>query len=427
MTDELAELSLLGAVCISPDEVLPNVRSIVRAADILSPTIRASYEAACELADEREAVDPVTIQERARKNGTEVLNRVLREAMESVVTVANAAIYAKVVHAAAVRREVRSIGEEISRDEYGDATETLRAAISRMQELQSGSCSAVPSPSETSMKFYRELQEAAEGKAQPFLSTGYKKLDELLGGGLVKSGFITLAARPGIGKTMLGLNIAENVAAAGKSVLYVSLEMGSGQLMARRVGTLSCLSYNKLQRGDIQQGDEDTWRRIISAVTTTSTRKLYISDKPATLADVELKARAIKDLSLIVIDHMGLIRNEGRYGSRYEMITERSHALKSLALSIEIPILTLCQLNRESALRQDHQPTLADLRDSGAIEEDSDAVMLLHRPAAYFPDDQQPKPWEAQDIDVEVAKNRHGYTGKITMDFYGLTAKILER
>lgn len=130
-------------------------------------------------------------------------------------------------------------------------------------------------------------------------------------------------------------------------------------------------------------------------------------------------------LSLLVVDHIGLIKTTER-GSRYEIMTQTAHQLKQLALSLKIPVLALCQLNRQSEARESKRPTMADLRDSGAIEEDSDVVCLLFRPAQYAPEDQRPKAWESQPLDFIVDKNRHGMTGKTTLCFCGINSRILE-
>ena len=171
--------------------------------------------------------------------------------------------------------------------------------------------------------------------------------------------------------------------------------------------------------------DDEAWKRLIDAFQELSTRQFYIRAIPSTVEDIEREARCIDGLSLLVVDHIGLVKATEQ-GSRYDKMTETSHRLKQLALSLKIPILALCQLNRQSEGRNDKRPTMADLRDSGAIEEDSDVVALLFRPAVYAKEEDRPKPWETQELQVIVDKNRHGGTGTVYMSFCGLNSRITE-
>lgn len=408
----IAEDSYIGALLISPQEVLNATRAILRVADFQDSRARAVYKAACELADKGEVIDPVTIKGRV---GQEVTDDYLVECMEVTVTAANAVEYARAVHEDAVGREIRTICAGSAVDKTTPPEELLRDTVAQLQALQTGSATAVQEPTEVARDFYLRLTDVSY---RAFTSTGYDSLDTLLGGGLVTSGMIAIAARPGVGKTMLGLCIADNVAAAGIPVLYVSLEMDAYQLMCRRVGRIAGLSYNTLQQGRVTDGE--TKSKATEALSDLMRRPLYIEDKPASVLDVELKARGIRGLGLIVIDHLGLLRYDGR-GSRYEIVTEISHSIKRLAQSLKIPIVALTQLNRENEGRTDKRPHLSDMRDSGAIEEDCDAVMLLHRPGV-----EGLKPWESQPMEIEIAKNRHGFTGRTEMLFYGLTARIVE-
>ena len=263
---------------------------------------------------------------------------------------------------------------------------------------------------------------AASGETRPFLPTGYASLDRQLSGGLAAGGLITVAARPGTGKTTAALNIAENVAAAGGRVLYISLEMTEAQLWACRAANLSGLSRSAIYGGRISGED---WPKLNAAFDLLAKRPFYIRDLPSTLEDIEREARCVDGLALVVVDHIGLVKPTER-GSRYELMTATAHALKQLALSLRVPILALCQLNRQSEQREGRRPTMADLRDSGAVEEDSDVVCLLFRGAQYLPPKEQPAPWEPQEIDFILDKNRHGATGICTLRYCGLTARITE-
>ena len=426
MYDDLAEKSLLGSILISPQETLPIARGIIHADDILDTRIRASYIAACELADAGEVIDPVSIKSSAEKRVKSVDSQLYVDCMQDALTAANIRVYAQAVHDAAIKAEIQAVGLSLADDNGQSSQELLRSGIARLQELQKGSNARPEEPTETAMQFFNYLSDAAAGKVKPFLSTGFKRLDALLGGGLVNSGLITLAARPGVGKSVVGLNIADNVAEAGHSVLFVSLEMSKYQLMCRRVGRYARLSYNQLQRGDIAADDKNIWGRITDALSVLGQRPLYISDKPSSISDVELKARAIPELALVVLDHMGLLRPDNPRANLYQQTTEASHMEKALALSLGVPVLSLCQLNREIEGRPDHRPCLADLRNSGAIEEDSDAVIFLHRPEMYLKEQDRPKPWDKQTLELSVAKNRHGATGMNSFEFFGMSSAIHE-
>ena len=146
----------------------------------------------------------------------------------------------------------------------------------------------------------------------------------------------------------------------------------------------------------------------------------------AAVPDIAIMARSVENLGLVVVDYLGLLDSENRSASIYERVPANSNALKRLARSLGVPVLCLAQLNRASEQRADKRPTMADLRDSGAIEQDADGVLLLHRPAIYFPQEQKPKPWDGELLELDVAKNRHGPTGNINLTFYGRNGRVTE-
>lgn len=413
-----AEYDLMGCLLVAPKETLENVRGTLSASDFQSEDARAVFIAACQLENEKAPMDAVLIQARAAENGHEMDMQLLADVMKRFVTCANAQATAALIHEQSISREARNIGFALMQAELDPGT-----AVQRLQEAIAGQKSRLPTPMEDADSFMDTLTAVSEGKLKMFLSTGFPQLDELLSGGLIQNGVITLAARPGVGKTTMGLAIAENVAAAGGRVLYESLEMSRFQIWARRVGMVSGLSYANIQSGKL---DEQGWERLVRAMQTLYTRNFFISAKPASMDDIERHLRS-NGADLLVVDHMGLIKPEQGRDGRYDKATETSHRLKRLAQSTGVPILSLCQLNRASEARSDKRPSLADLRDTGAIEEDSDAVIILYRPAVHLPKDEQPMPWETQDLEVNVEKNRHGATGQIIMDFVGVCSRVRER
>ena len=234
--------------------------------------------------------------------------------------------------------------------------------------------------------------------------------------------FLVLCGQSGCGKTTLGLKIAEHAAKTG-ACLFFSLEMSGEQITARRIAAESGLSIGRLMVGRNLSDDEQA--KLANAASSLSTHDFRLNRAPgASVSDIAQAAHLTKGLRLIVVDYLGLVRSDERGLSIYERVTRNSAALKSLARSRNVPILCLCQLNRASEQRTDKQPSMADLRDSGAIEQDADAVILLHRPAAY--EDKQPLPWEAQTLTAIVAKNRHGNTGRLEFDFWGSSGIVRE-
>ena len=397
-----AEYSVVGSLLLEPFAVVPAIRAEVFENDFLSEPARAVYRATRLLVEKGKPCDPTLVLAEA---GDSVTVQFAEEVMRMTPTTVNAVEYAKIVHGAAQERKACAIGLRLAQGEQ-TPVETL-AALQELIRLQN---STVCTPAEDAQAFMDFVNVNAEGRRKPFLPTGFRSLDLLLSGGLIAGGLITFAARPGVGKSTIALAITENIVSAGNKVLYVSLEMPKYQLWSCRAANLSGLSRSAIYSGDIPN-DRD-WKRLSDAMQALYERPLYVRDVPATVDDVEREARCIDGLALIVIDHIGLLKSPDR-GSRYEIMTQTTHRLKQLALSMKVPILGLCQLNRDSTRRENRRPMLADLRDSGSIEEDSDAVVLLYRPGADLPDEQKPGPWDLQDILLDVQKNRHGRTGVI--------------
>ena len=420
----MAELSVTGCILCEPTETLPTVRAILQPGDFAEENARAVFRAACELADENSPIDPVTIQSQAAKDGTELSAEWLRSAMENFLTTANVAVNANIVHEMAILRAAKDIGLGLEQGEL-----TPQEAAEQLHSALAGQRSTLPTPQEDASYFFDYLNAAATGEKRPFLSTGFQGLDDTLGGGLISSGLITLAARPGIGKTVMALAIADNVAAMGGKVLYESLEMSREQLWARRVAKRTGISYSKLQSGQFtnEPDQQDQWQRVGRACNILSKLNVIINDQNAKLDDIERHVRAIGNLDLIIIDHMGFIIPDKANAELYWTTTMVSHRMKRLAKATGVPVLMLCQLNRAAENRLDKRPNLADLRNSGAIEEDSDAVIGLYREDYYRPREEQPSPWEPQTMEVITLKNRHGMTGTNYFEFMGALSTVREK
>ena len=289
-------------------------------------------------------------------------------------------------------------------------------AYERLGMILAGGTSAIPTPVEDAISFHDGTCKASKGELRTTLSTGFRSLDQVLGGGLAIGGISIVGARTSVGKSLFGLAVAENSARSGIRVLYFSLEMTRRQLWARRVADAIGISSDRILNGDLP--NEESWQRFNIACSDLSDRPFLIWDKPCRIEDIELKSRAAGELGLIVIDYLNNITPErGEESSFYVSVSNSCRRLQALASSLDTPILTLCQMNRSADTRDNKRPRLSDMRDSGKIEEVADAVMLLNRP-------EDRASWEHQILEVDVAKNRHGMIGMVSLDVVLSTSSV---
>lgn len=257
--------------------------------------------------------------------------------------------------------------------------------------------------------FYKRLKE----QPVPPVATGITAIDDLLSGGMINGGLYILAANTGCGKTALALQIADAVASEDSSVLFITLEMDESQLTARRLARVAKVPANHLI---MQRLSDDEYEHIRQQLPTLKQKHLVFSSEGVfTVSNIQALAGQVPNLRLVIIDYLGLLRSEPYCGNRYEATTAISNALKALARLLGVPILCLAQLNRANAQRLDKHPILADLRDSGSIEQDADGVLLLYRPDMYascpIPTDKE----VAVRVECNMAKHRHGATGRTTL------------
>ena len=251
-----------------------------------------------------------------------------------------------------------------------------------------------------------------------FISSGFPLLDNILGGGFIRGGLYILGARPAMGKSTYAINLADNIKG---NCLYVSLEMTPEQIVSKRISRLTDLSAAKLLSGRVT---EDDWTKIAMAFTALSEQGVYINDRyDLTVQKIQLLAQSVPDLRAVIVDYLGLIQPATRSTSSYENITQISRELKRMAISLNVPVICLCQLSRTVESREDKRPRLSDLRDSGAIEQDADAVMFLYRPDYYTGGKTDGQPSLTH---LEVAKNRHGRTGQTDFNFWMASSTFLE-
>lgn len=409
-----AEYSLVGCVLIDA-RCLPAAREILPTAEAFaSEPCRKAYAAACRLEDEDKGIDPVIVGRAAGLS-----NDFLMQCMDLAPTCTRAAEYAKAVLDGHQRRQLQALGEKLQTEALcagSTADQLLTEARSTLDDLAStpGRCS-VKSARDSLLDFMTFRAEVQQGKRQT-IRTGFPSLDRILGG-FAQGGFYVMAARPGVGKSALGIALADMMA-RDRRVLYVSLEMTEAELNARRVAAVSDITctFGKLL---FQRTTEEEDAAIANACGKLYAHKLQISAvSTLTVPELELQARNV-GAEVVIVDYLGLLSAEDKRLSEYDRVTQISGDLKRLAKRLGCVVLALCQLNRESvsAPGQDARPRLSQLRSSGAIEQDSDGVLLLHRPE--YGRTETPREASApQQFFVDVAKNRHGRTGTAELAWY---------
>lgn len=401
--------------------------SIVSPDDFSDKLCKIAVEAIKELRGEGKTIDAVLVYERARAKNSAFTAEFAKECMQVCGTAQNIEEYCRLIKAAANAERLMELADSVNEKLY--ARESAEAVISDLRrsldEIEPDNASVISSASAANVwQRYAEMVKADPESA--YCKTGYHALDTVLGGGMFRSGLYIVGARPGMGKTTLGISIAENIATSGKAVLFISLEMGAVQIMSKRLARATQIGYTKLMTGNVSEEENE---HILQSAAELSERPFYLSDKSlCRLADIESMAHAIKDLQCIVVDYFGLLTADESEGvrSRYEETTELSKGLKSLAKRLNIPLLVLCQLNRENGTRSDKRPKLSDLRDTGALEQDADCVILLHREEYYLMHDENHEKPELETIELNVAKNRHGETQCVKMLWQGTCGGINE-
>ena len=258
-------------------------------------------------------------------------------------------------------------------------------------------------PNDTLRRFMDHVVQAEQGRDN-FIPSGFPKLDKILGGGFIRGGMYILGARPAVGKSTFAINLADNIRG---NVLFVSLEMTPEQITAKRVSRLTSIPAGRMLSGQV---NDQAWEKIALATSQLYQSGVFVNDRyDLTVQQIHILAQGVPELRAVVIDYLGLIQPATRSGSTYEAILQISRDIKRMAISLNVPVICLSQLSRQIESRKDKRPMLSDLRDSGAIEQDADAVMFLYREDYYIGGtaDGFPSP-----VELSVAKNRHGKTGE---------------
>ena len=417
-----SERSVLGAMLRSRQAAQVAVESL-RPDDFYDPANREIYAAMYDMVQQSRPVDLVTLDEELTRRGR--LDAVggasyLIELSQGVPSAANIQAYMRIVDEKATLRRLIAAADGILQDSYTGQKEnqeildgaekaiydiTMRKGGEELQPIQ-------PVLINTFMKIEQLVKN--HGKVDG-VETGYTELDDMLTG-LHPGELILVAGRPAMGKTSIGMNFVENAAIrTQKKVAVFSLEMPAEQLAMRMMCTEARVDMQRVRRGLIA---DDEWEKLSDALTRIGPAQIYIDCTPGiTVPEMRSKARRLKlekGLDLIMVDYLSLMTATGKNGSRQEEVSQISRTLKGLAMELAVPVIALQQLSRAPAGRSNHRPLLSDIRESGAIEQDADVVMFLHREDYYDPDTP-----DKNIAEVIIAKQRNGSLGTVKLGWRG--------
>ncbi len=417
-----AEMSVLGGILLN-NEALYIVQDMLKAEDFYNEVHRRIYVSIESLSGAGQPVDHVTLGEELKKRGDwEKIGgtAALANLTDSVATIANIDHYAQIVREkAAVRRMLYAASEIVARgySDYGETGEFLdqsEEAVFKASQQHMGA--PYTHVSHVLKKAFKDFEEAAERTGDiTGIPSGFTGLDKKTAG-FQPSDLIIIAGRPSMGKTSLALNIVTNaVLETKRPALFFSLEMSKDQIVRRLLSSEGRVDASKMRSNRL---DKDDWQRIIQVANVLLQAEIYLDDSsPMTPLQIRAKARRLKaekNLGLIVIDYLQLMRSGGRRtDNREQEISEISRTLKSLAKELEVPVIALSQLNRGVESRPDKRPIMADLRESGAIEQDADLILFVYRDEVY--DKETEKKGIAELI---ISKQRSGPVGTVEVRFF---------
>ena len=423
-----AEQSVLGSMMLSKDAIM-EVAEVISSSDYYQPANETIHDVVMELSGRGEPADPVTVAGELRRRGD--LQRVggapyLHTLITSVPTAANATYYAKQVRERSVLRRLVSAGTRIAQlgysedggdvDDIVDAAQAEVFAIAERRQREDYVRLA-----EMSESILEELEEIANRDGDlSGVPTGFEDLDKLTQG-LHPGQMIIIAGRPAMGKSTLALDICRS-AAIHKDITAAifSLEMSRSEIAMRLLSAETGVFLSKMRSGQMTAED---WTRVSKRLSDVSSAPLFIDDSPnLTMMEIRSKCRRLKqqyNLGLVVVDYLQLMSSGKKVESRQQEVSEFSRQLKLLAKELEVPVIAVAQLNRGPENRTDKKPMIADLRESGSLEQDADVIMLLHRPDYYNEDER------VGEADIIVAKHRNGETRTIPVAFQGQMARFV--
>ena len=430
-----AEQALLGSIIVNPDS-FDKIGGMISAEDFYLEEHKHIFTAFLKMYSQSKTIDVVTLVnalveqgDRDEAGGIQYITLIA----ESVPSVANIKDYARIVKDKSTLRRLIGICEEINNDAYteSDVRAIVDSAEQRIFDIShNNDTKEFRHIRDVLQNVYKDIEQLSESKgAVSGSKTGFSGLDRMLIQ-MGKGDLVIVGARPGMGKTSFALNIATNVAkATKKSVAIFSLEMSAEQLVTRIISSEALVDSHNLRTGQLRPED---WDNIADVISSLSGCDIYIDDTSAiTTTEMKSKLRRLNNLGLVVIDYIGLMQTTANTDNRAQQVGEISRNLKIMAKDFGIPIVCCAQLNRgtESRPGAGKRPTLADLRDSGSIEQDADIVLFLYRDE-YYKDisgaqaDDPSAADSANTAEVIVAKNRHGSVGNVKMGWIGQFTKF---
>ena len=415
-----AEQSVIGSMIMDRDAIM-TASEVITSEDFYQSQYGVLFDAMLELYNEGKPVDLVTLQERLREKDVppEISSlEFVRDLLDAVPTSANVRHYATIVQEKSMLRKLIKVNEDIAntcylaREKTEDILEETEKKIFDL--LQYRSTGDFVPIKQVVLNALDKIEKASKNKGTVTgIPTGFIDLDYKTSG-FQPSDLILIAARPGMGKTAIALNICLNVAKTyEKTVAFFSLEMSREQLVMRLLSTESFVENQKLTTGHLE---DDDWSKLSIASSALSQTDIRVDDNPAiTVAEINAKCRRLDNLGLVLIDYLQLMTAAapGKSGdNRVTIVSDISRALKIMAKELNVPVICLSQLSRANESRTDKRPMLSDLRESGAIEQDADSVLFLYRDEYYNPNTQ-----DKNIAECIIAKNRHGETGTVKLQW----------
>lgn len=424
--DDHAEQSVLGAMMLTARAVI-DVAEVLAPEDFYVPKHQWIYEAAVQVQEAGQPVDAITLADELGRRG--LLSKVggapyLLHLVQVVPTAANAGYYAQIVADRATLRRLVDAGVRVTQLGYAgadgaDVAEVVERARAELDKL-TGNEKAGDTLELVDMipSAISDLEQAK----RPGHATGFADLDEILNGGLHPGNFVVVGARPGVGKSILGLRFAANIASQGLGALMVSLEMSRSELMYRFFAAEASVELTALNSHRLSTDD---WARVRRAAERSRDWPLAVTDAPrlgvtGILSRARDRARTARGLAVVVVDYLQLVQPADPRATREQQVAGISRSLKLMSRELQVPVVVAAQLNRGSEQRAERRPVMSDLRESGQIEADADTVLLLHDDVGED---------RAGQLEVIVAKNRHGPKGSVHLSWapYYATARNLAR
>jgi replicative DNA helicase len=423
-----AEEAVLGSLLIDP-EALFRISPFLKGEDFYIQKNAWVYEAILAIHERREPIDFVTLCDELERRGQ--LEEVggaayITHLVNAVPSAIHVEAYGHIVEQAAVRRRLLNAASQIAQLAYHEAEEIDQTVDQAEQALFSVSQRRITRDlapiQDVIRRYYDRIEYLYAHQGEPLgVPTGFVDIDRLLGG-FQRSDFIIVAARPSVGKTSLCLSMARNAARFGQHVAIFSLEMSSEQIVQRLVSAETAIDAQRLRLGDLK---EDEWPLFVQATGKLADLPVFIDDTPSISAlQLRTKVRRLHaehGLDAIFVDYLQLMTGDVRSENRVQEVSFISRSLKAIARELDVPVVAASQLSRAVEQRSDKVPVLADLRESGSLEQDADVVMFIYRDELYHPETEQ------QNIaDILISKHRNGPTGKVQLFFRKRLAQFLD-